>query len=394
MAAPSIGAASGDSIPMDVASSSSSTARVDLIMKGWFSEVNSQWPGQAMSLQVESVLFEQKSEYQHVLVFQSTTWGKVLVLDGVIQLTERDEMAYQEMIAHLPLFAHPNPEHLLIIGGGDGGVIREAVKHASLKSITICEIDRVVIEAGKKYFPSVAAAWDDPRVTLHEGDGAVFMKKEDNIGRYDVIVTDSSDPIGPAQSLFESPFYQAMHAALRPGGKVCTQAESIWINLPLIQQLVSDSLQIYANAEYATTQIPTYPAGQIGFLLCSKEKEASGRRGSRGSAKPSCATPARKMGKGDADKFKFYTPQLHAAAFVLPAFVTRAIDEARTQAAEKKAGKGKETASANGSAGAAEAGQPSQPSEAEEAKVSVEDVTGAEDKEDEQGSAKKQKVDE
>ena len=380
-AAPSV----SDSIPMDIASSSSSTARVDLLMKGWFSEVNSQWPGQAMSLQVESVLFEQRSEYQHVLVFQSTTWGKVLVLDGVIQLTERDEMAYQEMIAHLPLFSHPQPEHLLIIGGGDGGVIREAVKHASLKSITICEIDRVVIDAGKKYFPSVAAAWDDERVTLYEGDGAVFMKKEENKGKYDVIITDSSDPIGPAQSLFESPFYQAMHAALRPGGKVCTQAESIWINLPLIQHLVLDALAIYANAEYATTQIPTYPAGQIGFLLCSKEKEPTGRRGSRGSSKPTCATPARKVPKADADKFSFYTSALHSAAFVLPAFVTRAIDEARTQAVDKKAGKGKGDV-ANGS-------QSAQPTQPEEAPASTEEAKAGAEEETEH-SSKKQKTDE
>ena len=372
---------------MDVASSSSSTARVDLIMKGWFSEVNSQWPGQAMSLEVERVLFDEKSEYQHVLVFQSRTWGSVLVLDGVIQLTERDEMAYQEMIAHLPLFSHPNPEHLLIIGGGDGGVIREAVKHASLKSITICEIDRMVIDAGKKYFPSVAAAWDDPRVTLYEGDGAVFMKKEENRGKYDVIITDSSDPIGPAQSLFESPFYQAMHAALRSGGKVCTQAESIWINLPLIQQLVSDALAIYANAEYATTQIPTYPAGQIGFLLCSKEKEATGRRGSRGSAKPSCATPARKIAKGDADKFRFYSSALHSAAFVLPAFVTRAVEEAKMQAAEKKAGKGKQETPANGS-------QSSQPTQPEDVSAGAEEVKADAESETEEHSSKKQKVDE
>ena len=382
MAAPS----ASDSILSDVASSSSSTARVDLLMKGWFSEVNSQWPGQAMSLQVQSVLFEQKSEYQHVLVFESSTWGKVLVLDGVIQLTERDEMAYQEMIAHLPLFSHPNPEHLLIIGGGDGGVIREAVKHASLKSITICEIDRVVIDAGKKYFPSVAAAWDDPRVTLYEGDGAVFMKREDNIGKYDVIITDSSDPIGPAQSLFESPFYRAMHAALRPGGKVCTQAESIWINLPLIQQLVLDALAIYANAEYATTQIPTYPAGQIGFLLCSKEKEATGRRGSRGSAKPTCSTPARKIAKLDADKFKFYSTALHSAAFVLPAFVTRAVEEARSQAADRKAGKGKDTEAANGS----QSTQPSQPEDSQPSTEEAKDGTEG----SEEHSAKKQKVDE
>lgn len=312
----------------------STSNNVGVLMKGWFSEVNAQWPGQAMSLEVEEVLFDQKSEYQHVLVFKSKTWGNVLVLDGVIQLTERDEMAYQEMIAHLPLYSHPNPERVLVIGGGDGGVIREIVKHDSVKHITICEIDRMVIDAGKKFFPSVAAAWDDSRVTLYEGDGAVFMKKEENISNWDVIITDSSDPVGPAQSLFETPFYQAMYAALKAGGKICTQAESIWINLDLIEKLVRDSLAIFANAEYATTQIPTYPAGQIGFLLCSKAPSTGAKRGK----KISCATPARYPSRHDVDKYRFYTKDLHEAAFVLPAFVQRVLDRARLAAdAEKKA---------------------------------------------------------
>lgn len=320
-------------------------------MNGWFSEVNSQWPGQAMSLEVEEVLFEQKSEYQHVLVFKSKTWGNVLVLDGVIQLTERDEMAYQEMIAHLPLYSHANPEHVLVIGGGDGGVIREIVKHTCVKSITICEIDRVVIEAGKQYFPSVAAAWDDARVKLYQGDGAVFLKQPENIGAYDVIITDSSDPVGPAQSLFETPFYQAMYAALKPGGKICTQAESMWINLDLIRKLVRDSLFIFSNAEYATTQIPTYPAGQIGFLLCSKDKLASSR------AKPvSCAVPVRTISAEDAEKYKFYSSALHSAAFVMPAFVQRELDAARAQVAAEKShaqsrdGANEEDASSQGDA--------------------------------------------
>lgn len=144
-------------------------------------------------------------------MFKSTSFGNVLVLDGVVQLTERDEAAYQEMIAHLPLFSHPNPEHVLIIGGGDGGVIREVVKHSSVKSITICEIDKVVIEAGKKFFPSVASAWEDKRVTLMCGDGTVFLDKPENVGKYDVIITDSSDPVGPAKALFESPYYMSAH---------------------------------------------------------------------------------------------------------------------------------------------------------------------------------------
>jgi spermidine synthase len=288
-----------------------------------------------MSLEVEEVLFEAKSQYQHIFVFKSKTWGNVLVLDGVIQLTERDEMAYQEMITHLPLYSHPNPQDVLIIGGGDGGVIREIVKHSGVKSITICEIDRVVIEAGKKYFPSVAAAWDDSRVKLYEGDGAVFMQKPENLDKYDVIITDSSDPVGPAASLFETPFYQSMYGALKAGGKICTQAESMWINLNLIKRLMKDALAIFANAEYASTQIPTYPAGQIGFLLCSKSDNKS-RQTSRTRAAVSCARPARDVKANERENYKFYTSELHVASFVLPAFVQRAVDEARAEAEELK----------------------------------------------------------
>ena len=302
-----------------------------VLMSGWFSEVNTQWPGQAMSLEIESTLLDLRSEYQHVVVYKSKTWGNVLVLDGVIQLTERDEMAYQEMIAHLPLFSHAKPLNVLIIGGGDGGVIRECVKHDVVQSITICEIDTAVIDAGKKYFPSVASAWDDPRVHLHCGDGAVFLAQAEQQNKYDVIITDSSDPVGPAQSLFESPFYRAMYAALRAGGKICTQAESIWINLDLISKLMTDALDIFANAEYATTQIPTYPAGQIGFLLCSKAGANASRRQTH-----SCAMPVRKIPRADQDKFRFYTSELHAAAFVLPAFVQRKLDAARDTATAKK----------------------------------------------------------
>jgi len=310
----------------------------DRLVNGWFMEINDQWPGQAMSLQVDKVLFEQKSEYQEVFVFQSKTWGNVLVLDGVIQLTDKDECAYQEMIAHLPLYSHHNPEHVLIIGGGDGGVIRECVKHAGVKSITICEIDQVVIDAGKKYFPSVASAWNDPRVTLHCGDGAVFMKKEENLSKYDVIITDSSDPVGPAQSLFETPFYQAMYAALKPGGKVATQAESMWVHLNLIQKLIKDATAIYAGVEYATTQIPTYPAGQIGILVCSK---------TGGKSKTSCVKPARRIPRGENDKYKYYSSALHEAAFVLPAFVAAAVGTAVNEAGKEKkekAAEGKKSA--------------------------------------------------
>lgn len=292
-----------------------------VLMNGWFSEINQQWPGMANSVEIESELLNIKSQYQHIIVYKTKHWGNMLVLDGVIQLTERDEMSYQEMMCHIPLYAHHNPEHVLVIGGGDGGIIRELCKHSTVKSITICEIDHEVINAGKKYFPTVASAWNDSRVTLHVGDGAEFMSRNTNHNKFDCIITDSSDPIGPAQVLFESPFYAAMYTALKPNGIVCTQAESIWNNLDLIEKLFNDNIPVYQSVQYATTQIPTYPAGQIGFLLCQKAGDKTQSTG--------CKLPARQVSTNELSQYRYYTSELHAASFVHPKFVQDVIDRAQ-----------------------------------------------------------------
>jgi spermidine synthase len=291
----------------------------------WFSEVNKQWPGQAMSIEVEKILWDKKSEYQHVVVFQSKAFGNVLVIDDVIQFTERDESAYQEMITHLPMFSHPNPENVLIVGGGDGGVIREVVKHSTVKHITICEIDQMVIDCGKKFFPSVAKAWVDKRLTVVCNDAAVFMDSKEAEGKFDVIVCDSSDPVGPAQALFESKFYRSMFKALRPGGRIATQAESVWNNRELIAGLIKKTSPIFASVDYATTQIPTYPCGQIGFLMCCK---------AGGTVSDQCRVPVRSAGSMD---LEYYSTELHSAAFVLPAFMTKIIQAAKADAAKEAA---------------------------------------------------------
>jgi len=286
----------------------------------WYAEVNDQWPGQAMSLEIEKVMWDEQSKYQHVQVLKSKTFGNVLVLDSVIQLTERDECSYQEMITHLPMFSHPNPEHVLIVGGGDGGVIREVVKHNCVKSITICEIDQMVIDCGKKFFPTVAAAWDDKRLTIVCDDASKYMESKEANGKFDVIICDSSDPVGPAKALFESPFYRNMFNCLRPGGRISTQAESVWMHLELIQGLFRKTLPIFANVEYASTQIPTYPCGQIGFLMCCR---------SDGKTPDQCRIPVRKP--SDDMQLQYYSTELHTASFVLPAFVSRAIAKAKTE---------------------------------------------------------------
>ncbi|KAM5566744.1 hypothetical protein ABKV19_015069 [Rosa sericea] len=277
------------------------------VIPGWFSEISPMWPGEAHSLKIEKILFQGKSDYQNVMVFQSSTYGKVLVLDGVIQLTERDECAYQEMITHLPLCSIPNPKKVLVIGGGDGGVLREVARHSSVEQIDICEIDKMVVDVSKQFFPRVAIGYEDPRVTLNVGDGT-----------YDAIIVDSSDPIGPAQELFEKPFFQSVANALRPGGVVCTQAESIWLHMHIIEDIVSNCHQIFkGSVNYAWTTVPTYPSGVIGFMLCSTEGPSVDFK-----------HPVNPIAENDdsKDPLKFYNSEIHTAAFCLPSFAKKVIE--------------------------------------------------------------------
>jgi len=286
-----------------------------LIKDGWFMEKNSQWPGQANSLQVKEVLLHEKTEYQDLLVFQSTNWGKVLVLDGVIQLTERDEMSYQEMMAHIPMFSHEKPVDVLIIGGGDGGVLREVVKHSCAEKIIHCEIDGGVIEASKTYFPSVSIAFNNPKVHVKVGDGVGFAEQAADAS-FDVIIIDSSDPVGPAEKLFSKEFYVNAHRILKPGGVLCSQGECLWVHAELIEKMLREHGAPFASAEYASIQVPTYPSGQIGAFLGKKAKEVP-------SGVTSCRSPSRPI--PDDMEFRYYSAQMHEAAFALPAFIQRKI---------------------------------------------------------------------
>lgn len=174
-----------------------------------------------MTLKVEKVLHHEKSLYQDVLIFKSTDYGNVLVLDNVVQATERDEFSYQEMITHLAMNSHPNPKKVLVIGGGDGGVLREVVKHDSVEEAILCDIDEAVIRLSKQFLPHMAVGFEHPKSKVHVGDGFKFL--DDYKNTFDVIITDSSDPEGPAESLFQKPYFQLLHDALREGGVITTQ---------------------------------------------------------------------------------------------------------------------------------------------------------------------------
>ncbi|KAF0932035.1 hypothetical protein E2562_007840 [Oryza meyeriana var. granulata] len=308
------------------------------VVSGWFTEPHSRfgktskvkyfnnpmWPGEAHSLKVENILYQGKSLYQEILVFESSTYGNVLVLDGIVQLTEKDECAYQEMVTHLPLCSIPSPKSVLVVGGGDGGVLREIARHASVETIDICEIDQLVIDVCKDFFPQLSVGFKDPHVRLHVGDAVDFLRNAPE-GKYDAIIVDSSDPIGPAQELVEKPFFHTIARALKPGGVLCNQAESMWLHTHLIQDMLSICREIFKGAvHYAWTSVPTYPSGVIGFLLCAKEGPAVNFL--------SPVNPIEKLeGAMEAGReIRFYNSEVHRAAFVLPTFVRRELESHNT----------------------------------------------------------------
>ena len=303
------------------------------IKNGWFHEIEAMWPGQKISLALEgfsndAILFHQTSKFQSILVFRSAQHGNVLVLDGVVQLTENDEFAYQEVISHLPLFAHPNPKKVLIVGGGDGGVLREVCKHSCVKEITMVEIDEMVIDVSKRFFAkSTATSFEDERLTLIHEDAADFLRRhnEKSIGggAYDIIIADSSDPVGPAETLFDPGFYEQMYEALNDGGLICAQGECFWTHSDLISNVVACCADIFDTVEYASTIVPTYPCGQIGFILAGKQGAGKDLINIRQIQRP--------VTREIQEQLQWYNTQMHSASFVLPEFLERKLSALRPQ---------------------------------------------------------------
>lgn len=279
-----------------------------LIDGKWFREENEQWAGYSVGLEIEKILYKEKSKYQEIFVFKSKSFGNVLVLDGVIQCTERDEFAYQEMIAHLPLNCHPRPEKVLVVGGGDGGVVREVLKNPSVQKVVLCEIDEKVVEVSKKYLPNMADSFSNPKMQLFIGDGIQYLKEHTN--EFDVIITDAPDPIGPAADLFEADYYNDMKKALKPNGIVCCQGENMYLDLPLIKKLMTFSRKIFSRVAYGFTAMPTYTGGHIGFVLCTCNPDTNFNE----PLKVYTDKEIQQM------NLKYYNSEIHKACFCLPQF--------------------------------------------------------------------------
>ncbi|CAA9988317.1 spermidine synthase, putative [Plasmodium knowlesi strain H] len=282
-----------------------------LFSKNWFSEFSQMWPGQAFSLEIKRIIHQAKSKYQSILVFESKTFGNVLILDGVIQLTEKDEFAYHEMMTHVPMTVAKEPKNILVVGGGDGGVIRELCKYKSIENIDICEIDEMVIEVSKTFFKNISCGFDDKRVNVFIEDASKFLENVTNT--YDVIIVDSSDPIGPAESLFNQNFYEKVYNALKPNGYCVAQCESIWIHVGTIKSMMGYAKKMFKKVEYANISIPTYPCGCIGILCCSKSDTGMSK-------------PNKRLESKEFNDLKYYSYENHSAAFKLPAFVLKDIE--------------------------------------------------------------------
>lgn len=260
--------------------------------------------GRALKIKITKSLEKIKSKFQEIEVVESESFGKILLIDGVIMLTEADEFCYHEMIVHVPLCVHTKAQKVLVIGGGDGGTVREILKHDNVKEVDVCEIDEKVIEISKRHFTYLANSFDASKVKIYCEDGNKFIKAHKD--EYDIIIVDSSDPIGPAEVLFKREFYEAMFQALKDDGILVTQAESFFYHSEIIKSLFSFIRDISPISKYYYTLVPTYPSGVIGFTFCSKKYHPINNFNE---------TEALKL-----NNLKYYNKEVHKAAFILPTF--------------------------------------------------------------------------
>lgn len=218
--------------------------------------------------EVEEVICQRKTNYQELLIFKNPFFGKVLALDGVVQLTERDEHFYHEMLSQVALHAHSAPYDVLIIGGGDGGTLREVLKHEVVERVTLVELDSGVIEASKEFFPTLSRGFSDPRTNILETDGAVFLAQTK--GKFDLIIVDSTDPIGPAQSLFTSQFFNNTFSALKDEGIFVAQTESIHFHLDFVRDVQRKLRETFNIVDLYTVPLTTYAGNWWTFSIASK----------------------------------------------------------------------------------------------------------------------------
>jgi len=246
-----------------------------------------------------------RSKYQEILVLDTPQFGKMLILDGLVQTTEKDEFIYHEMLAHPALLMHPNPERVLVIGGGDGGTVREVLKHSSVKEVHLCEIDEEVILISEKYFPSISEKLRDPKVKIFIEDGNEILQERQNY--YDVIIMDSSDPVGASEVLFREEFYRKVKSSLRHDGIMVAQTESPVLQEEYFSKAYREIRKVFRNVGVYLAYIPTYPSGMWSFTIASDFIDIT--------------DTTRNIEKVKELKTKYFCDSIYACLFSLPRFV-------------------------------------------------------------------------
>lgn len=268
------------------------------------------------SFRIDKLYFEQKTDHQHLMIFHNAFLGRVMTLDGVVQTTERDEFIYHEMMAHVPIMAHGSARNVLIIGGGDGGMLREVARHASVDEITMVEIDNAVVEMAKTYLPNHSnGAFDDPRLDLVIADGMDFVRETEK--RFDVIISDSTDPIGPGEVLFTEDFYAQCKRILNPGGVIATQNGVPFFQIDEVLHTAQRMGQHFADQTFYSAAVPTYYGGIMTFAWGSDDDSLR---------QVDIATLRQRFTESGIIT-RYYTPEVHQASFALPRYVTDALAE-------------------------------------------------------------------
>ncbi|QDU62749.1 Spermidine synthase [Planctomycetes bacterium Pan216] len=277
-------------------------------------------PGCDLVFHVESVLAEETTPFQKIGFYQTQSQGVLMMLDNTVMLTTSDEYVYHEMIAHVPLFAHPNPKRVLVIGGGDLGVLREVLRHPSVEEVHLCEIDGRVIDLSRQFLPWAEAVAIDPRTTLNVGDGFAFLESDDQAGRFDVIITDSTDAVGmqaqeQASRLFTESYFGKVRKALAPGGIVVSQFESAFHNVDFIARNTRLLRELFDVVHPYTATVPTYVGGLWCFYCASDE--VNPRHDFRQEDYEQLA---------ESSEFQYFSDAMHRSCFVLPARLQRSIE--------------------------------------------------------------------
>ena len=217
-------------------------------------------------------LYTGMSEYQKIDVFETKAYGRMLAIDDVVMLTDTDEFVYHEMISHVPVCYHHQPESVLVIGGGDGGTVRELIKYQEIKEIVLCEIDQLVIDVSKKFFPKLASSLSHPKVDVKVADGIKYISQ--CVNKFDIIIVDSTDPIGPGEVLFTSEFYKSVRRALKPRGHMVLQSESPWYSKDILSKIYSNVAQAFPVLKPYVGSVPTYPRGLWSWTMASVQEES------------------------------------------------------------------------------------------------------------------------